>query len=422
MSALLAMACLFLSHVAQAQTAGQSRFASVYQIHGVVTASNASSNSTRELRAGDVVYVGEVIRASASSEAVLKTDDAGVIAVRPNAIFAIEKFAAKGNASDGQSLRILSGALRLITGWVGKIKKDSYRITTPSATVGIRGTDHEPFVLTAEMAVNLEQPEGTYDKVISGGTVLQSPVGQVAVDAGKVGFAPVVGTRRQRALLTALMPALLDRVPQFYVPGAFDDQLEALAKRSMDEAIQSGQVARAEANAAESLAAEPLQTNSAPAQTQATHAPLAAVPEVSIQNNSNPACPAKQIADQWLAELDGAIAQRNGQAFVQKFSPLARVTARIRKMDGTTVELHFTREELAASTLQALANLEQFASRRPVSSARDSDNCTRLHVEAVTIESGVRSGTPYRLESLEKYDLELSEGRWLAVRAVTEQR
>jgi hypothetical protein len=413
--AFCALVCVFLCGVAQAQKQEQSRFASVYQIRGVVSASNASSNSTRELRSGDVVYVGEVIRASASGEAVLKTDDAGVIAVRPNAIFAVEKFAAMGNASDGQSLRILSGALRLITGWVGMIKKDSYRITTPSATVGIRGTDHEPFVLTPEMAANLDQPEGTYDKVISGGTVLQSPVGEVAVDAGKVGFAPVVRARRQRALLTALMPALLDRVPQFYVPGAFDDQLEALAKRSMEEAIQSGRVAHAEANAASVL-------SPAQALPPAVPALLPAVPDRAAPSNTDPACPAKQIADQWLTELDGTIAHRNSQAFVQKFSASARVTARIRKMDGATVELQFNRQELAESTLRALADLEQFATRRPVSTARDSDNCTRLHVESVTIESGVRSGTAYRLESLEKYDLELSDGRWLAVRAVTEQR
>jgi hypothetical protein len=404
---LLATTCLLLAGTAQAQN----RFASVFLIRGVVTASNAANSSTRELHAGDAVFVGELIRASSSGEAVLKTDDAGVIAIRPNAIFAVDKFAAKGNASDGQSLRILSGALRLITGWVGARKKDSYRITTPSATVGIRGTDHEPFVLTAEMSVDMDQPEGTYDKVISGGTVLQSALGQVAVDAGRVGFAPEVGGKRQRALLTALMPALLERVPQFYVPGAFDDQLEALAQRSMEEAVKGGKVPHAEAP----VAPAPPQPAMPPAAVPGATDPVA-------PGSGNPSCPAKQIADQWLAELDGAIVNRNSQAFVQKFSPSAVVTAKIRKLDGSAVELRFSRQELADSTIAALAGLEQFSSRRPAGSARDSQDCTRLHVESVTIESGVRNGTPYRLESLEKYELERSDGQWLAVRAMTEQR
>ncbi|WP_342618519.1 hypothetical protein [Rhodoferax sp. GW822-FHT02A01] len=404
---LWALICLLLNLPAHAQE----HFATVFQVRGVVTARSLGSATTHELKMGDAVYVGERVQASSTGEAVLKTDDAGVIAIRPNAIFVVEKFAAKGSATDGQTIHILRGALRMISGWLSFSSKENYKLTTPSATVGIRGTDHEPFVISTEMSVDMDQPEGTYDKVVSGGTVLQSPVGEVAVDPGKVGFAPVVEKLRERALLTVLMPKILDRVPAFYVPGAFDDQLEALARQSMDEAVKSGRVPKVNKTAAPAPSPKPVAP--APANTPA--------PTLAPSTDSS-GCHARQIADQWLAELDGAILVRNANDFVQKFAQDAAITARVRRSDGGVAELGFNRSELAESTFKALADLEQFSSRRPAVSARDMGGCNKLHIEAVTIESGVRSGQSYRLESLEKYDLELKGGKWIAVKAVTEQR
>ena len=92
------------------------RFGSVHKIVGTVVASDTVGSRRRELKQGDPVFVGEQIRSSINSEAVLKTDDAGVIAVRPNATFVMERFTANGDANDQFSMRIISGALRMITG------------------------------------------------------------------------------------------------------------------------------------------------------------------------------------------------------------------------------------------------------------------------------------------------------------------
>jgi len=404
-----------LALLATCEAFAQDRFATVCQIKGQVTATSQTSPESRELHRGDAVFVGERIHATNTSEAVLKTDDAGVIAIRPNTTFLVEKFAARGFVTDSQSVRILSGALRMISGWIGMRKKDNVRIVTPSATVGIRGTDHEPFVITAETAMELDQPEGTYDKVFSGGTTLQTDAGAVSVDPGKVGYAPVIRKTKQRALLTALMPTLLERVPRFYVPGAFDDQLETLAKESMKEAIQSGRIPST------SL----LPDTSAPAPVAAPApavAPTSVAPASPPAATSNTDCNAKQIANLWLAELDKALIARNGDAFMQKFSADATVSARIRTSSGASTDLSFSRAELADSTMKSLAELQEFSTSRPVVTGKDSEHCRKLHVESITIERGVRGGASYRLESLEKYDLELVDGKWLAVRALTEQR
>jgi hypothetical protein len=124
-------------------------------------------------------------------------------------------FSAEGKATDRQILRLITGSLRVITGWIGQLNRNDHRIITPSATIGIRGTDHEPYVLPAEMA-NSSYRQGTYDKVNRGATLLDANGGNVAIESGKVGFArdPNSAGVRTRALMTILLPVLLSRVPR----------------------------------------------------------------------------------------------------------------------------------------------------------------------------------------------------------------
>lgn len=83
-------------------------------------------------------------------------------------------------------MSLLKGAVRSITGWIGKYNNSAYRITTPTATIGIRGTDHETTVIANG---NGDEP-GTYDSVNEGSTVLKTPQGVAEVTPGKFAFAP----------------------------------------------------------------------------------------------------------------------------------------------------------------------------------------------------------------------------------------
>lgn len=401
------------SHAAaQTTPAHQARFASVHKISGTVVATDSNSRQ-RNLKQGDAVFVGEQVRAAPSSEAVLKTDDAGIIAVRPNAAFVVEQFKAEGNATDGLSVRILSGALRMITGWTGYFNKNQHRIITPSATVGIRGTDHEPYVLSAEMSVDMQLPEGTYNKVNSGATVLRSNGVELEVNPGRVGFAPAPPTVRPRALITVLMPVLLDRVPGFFVAGAFDAELEALAAADLAEAIKTRKLD------------QPGVMDSGPSQPVPT---TNALPPVVVDTSGDTAnCKPSVIAATWLQELDAAVQSKDGPLFLSKFDPNVAVTARVRDGSGTLVELKFTRDEVVRSTFAAFAQLTDYASRRPATKARlapdtGSAQCDRIDVESVAIESGRRNGATYRSETLETYRLIKRAGKWLAVSASTSQR
>ncbi|MDP1735655.1 MAG: hypothetical protein Q8L44_14960 [Sulfuritalea sp.] len=414
--------------------AGGKPFATVLRIRGDVSASGGGSE--RKLREGDVVYVGERVRAPALAEAVFKTDDAGMVAVRPSTEFVAERFAAEDKPTDSFTVRLLTGSLRVISGWIARTNRSGHTIVTPSATIGIRGTDHEPYVLSAELAAATANKEGTYDKVNRGGTTLQVGDNTLDIDAGRVGFVraptpvkePANGFRA-RALLTILLPVLLDKVPSFYVPGEFDAELD----RYSQTADQESQRQLEQRRKAPPVAAPQAATSVVPPAVAAPAAAPAKAPAPAPAPVAPPAaaaiggCDATAIAKTWLKQLDGAIARRNAPAIVALFAPEAAVRATVRGNEGKMTGVDISREELAQSTLAAMKGLKDFKQRRVWTEGKLADPaagaaCNRVSLRSVAIEQGRQSGKPYRFESLEEYVLELRAGKWLAIKAETTQQ
>lgn len=398
------------------------RYGSVLRIRGAVTASDGNPLNTRRLAVGDPVFVGERITADATSEALFKSDDAGFLALRSGGDFVAEHFSGRGDASDQFVLRIFAGALRVVTGWIGHTNRAGSRIFTPSATIGIRGTDHEPFVMSTELASQLSQVPGTYDKVNRGGTTMDSRGNMLDLDPGKVGF---VRSTRTRGLLTLLLPVLLDKVPEFYVPGQFDAELDSLSEEAPQKSLQELELQRAKPTSpgtavtgtgtgTVSGAVQPVQTPAAspvaPANTQ-----VATGPDM---------CNAPAIAREWLSRFDANVVRRDAAAVLLMFAPEAVVHAKIIVKDGTTTELDFTRDELVRSAIAALDGLAEYSQRRPLIDGRQVSvgTCDQVEITSLSIEQGKQQGRPYRFEALETYSLELRSGEWQAVKATTSQR
>ncbi len=142
--------------------------------------------ASQALREGQTVQVGSSIHTQAHSEVHLDMADGGVLAVRPLTHFTVQQYNADKGPSARMELSLLQGALRSITGWIGKFNAPGYRIATPTATVGIRGTDHEVTVL---LAADGDDAVGTYDSVHEGATVLRNHAGEeLPLQAGEDGF------------------------------------------------------------------------------------------------------------------------------------------------------------------------------------------------------------------------------------------
>ena len=357
-------------------------FAQVSRLEGELVSDGPQGQ--RILRLGDTVLVGERLTAGATTEAVLKTQDAGYIAIRPGSEFRALQFVAEGKPTDSTHLEILRGALRIISGWIGKLNRKGNLITTPAATVGIRGTDHEPFVLLGDDEDAPRYKPGTYDKVNQGGTVLTAAGQSVDILPGKVGFARSPG--KSRALLTLLFPVLLEKVPDFYVPGKFDEEMDAWAKTAATSNEQQLQIRRAQASA----------------------------------------CVPGDVAKQWVRNLDQHIVGRDAAAILEMFTPGVQVKAIVRGANGTMTELELAGTELADSIVAAVAALSDYKHRRITLEGKSLQSegaaCGPIEVRSLVIEEGRQAGKPYRFESEETYQIEQFDGVWRATRAQTRQR
>jgi hypothetical protein len=173
----------------------------------------APDRSARAPKVGEMLYEGDAITTGANGELHAEMLDAGVIAVRPNTQMSITKYQAQGDANDTSVFGLLKGSFRSITGWIGKNNPARYAINTPTATIGVRGTDHEPLVIPEG---SNEGTPGTYDRVAAGGSFIQGKAGRVDVASGRSGFFSSSGRER---------PRLLTETPRFYRPMQTDARL-----------------------------------------------------------------------------------------------------------------------------------------------------------------------------------------------------
>ena len=164
------------------------------------------TKAARKIRVGDALYEGDGVVTGRDGELHVAMDDGGYLAVRPNTNMNVLAYQAQGRDDDRSIFSLVAGSFRSITGFVGRHNPRAYQVRTQTATIGIRGTDHEPLVIP-EGASDAEP--GTYDKVNAGGTFIESTLGHGRIDVApnRAGFAPLRGKPA---------PRLLAEVPRFY--------------------------------------------------------------------------------------------------------------------------------------------------------------------------------------------------------------
>jgi hypothetical protein len=181
-------------------------------IVGQVEAQN--KGQIRLLTKGDAVRVGDTLKSGKAASLQLRMEDGGAIVLRPESQLLIKSFVYKGiqDGTEHIALALLTGGFRAVTGLIGALHKENYIISTPNATVGVRGTDHETvFVPKTSPGQTAVVEAGTYNHVISGATLLQSEQGKLLIKPNQTGFAALNGA----------VPVILDKpLPIFGDPKA----------------------------------------------------------------------------------------------------------------------------------------------------------------------------------------------------------
>jgi hypothetical protein len=118
----------------------------------------------RLLNKGAEFYSGETISTLPNTYVRLAFTDESFVVLRPNTRFLIEDYNHTGVAEEEKGFfSLLKGGMRSVTGLVGKLRKENYRVNTAMATIGIRGTDYEARVCFGDCVdVFPSPPDGLY--------------------------------------------------------------------------------------------------------------------------------------------------------------------------------------------------------------------------------------------------------------------
>lgn len=185
MAACLAACLALFSTAAYAGIAGYTQF-----VNGDVKVAN-SAGQTRALQKGDPVHESDTVITAKGASAQIKMRDGGFIAIRPDSQLKFDSFifSGKEDGTEKSFFSLIKGGIRAITGMIGQQNKSNYRIATTASTIGIRGTDHETFVVVKGSEMAAIAPVGVYNKVNSGGTTMTNDKGSINIMPNQMGFA-----------------------------------------------------------------------------------------------------------------------------------------------------------------------------------------------------------------------------------------
>lgn len=151
-----------------------------FSIGGVVAA--RPDGQQRPLAKGDELQNGDTIHTN-GGRAQIRFPDGAYVSLQPNTVFGVKEYNYDGkpDGSERGFFSLLKGAMRAVTGFIGRVHRNAFAITTPTATVGIRGTGGLIVVL----------PDGsTLIRGSSGIWTLSNASGSIDVPAGTSGLAP----------------------------------------------------------------------------------------------------------------------------------------------------------------------------------------------------------------------------------------
>jgi len=137
---------------------------------------NASAIGTdgrsRPLSKGTEIGVGDTVD-TGLGRVQLRFADGAQMALQPDTQFKVEQFvfASKGEGEDNVVMNLLKGGMRTVTGLIGRANRAKYQLKTPSATIGIRGTE---FTAEYRDALRAFCAQGLIFLANDGGTLLLS--------------------------------------------------------------------------------------------------------------------------------------------------------------------------------------------------------------------------------------------------------
>lgn len=145
----------------------------------------APDTKARSLKRSDFIYEHDTIKTAASSGQVVFTDSS-LLSLKENSEFKIDeyKYDKKGPAEKNKFVgELVKGGFRQLTGAITKDKPENYKVNTPVATIGVRGSGVAANLNGKDLQVN----------AFEGHVFVETPKGKAELNASTLSFASVNG-------------------------------------------------------------------------------------------------------------------------------------------------------------------------------------------------------------------------------------
>lgn len=239
MSWLIILSLLFIILPAQAESlvAGE--------VTAVVGEAVVSAAGQRTAAQGMQLYVGDVLQTGAGAHLHLRMIDGALVSLRPDSKLKITSYTYQPGQIRATKIRLdlQYGTVRSVTGKGGQLAKDLFRMNTPVAAIGVRGTD---FIAQADADKTLVH--------VASGAIVLAPLG-AGCQASSLGSCQTASARVLTADMQNMMLELTRGMaePQL-VP--LIDKLKAAVPQAADPQAKSQQGSQAPADASGQVAVD----------------------------------------------------------------------------------------------------------------------------------------------------------------------
>lgn len=147
------------------QAKGTNAIGKVLTAQGLVEARDANG-LLRALTRRSEVFEADTILVGADGFTQVRMVDDAQISLQANTEFSFNTYAFDANSAtpDSAAMSMIRGGFRTISGTIGDADEDGYRLDTPYASIGIRGTAHSGVIVAGVL----------YTGVSEGGTTVSN--------------------------------------------------------------------------------------------------------------------------------------------------------------------------------------------------------------------------------------------------------
>lgn len=155
----------------------------VEKFTGSVTATS-QGGSPAAIAVGQRLRSNTTVTTGDGAQLILRFTDGQIVSLHSNTQLKIAtyNFEAASPASGNSVLELFKGAARFVSGLLAKSNPNAFKLSTPTATIGIRGTD---------FMASYHNP--TFVSVLQGNVILGNNAGTLGLSAGQIGNVATAG-------------------------------------------------------------------------------------------------------------------------------------------------------------------------------------------------------------------------------------